>query len=215
MNPAFTLTFFRLGKVAPWDAAFYIAAQFVGGIAGVALVAAFAGNFLAHPAVNYVATVPGSGGIWPAFAGEALISFFLLLVVLTASNQPRLARFTGLFAGVCVALFITFESPVSGMSMNPARTFGSAVFPHLWNSLWIYFTAPLLAMLLAAEFFPLLKGRVICAKYHHQNHYRCIFCEYHAARQNEPPPADPQTQPRPRFGGVNVGIANHDHSAGR
>jgi aquaporin Z len=188
MNPAFTLTFFRLGKVAPWDAVFYTGAQFVGGIAGVAIVTTFAGNALGHPSVNYVATLPGSGGTWPAFAGEAVISFLLLLVVLTASNHERLASFTGWIAGVCVAVFITFESPISGMSMNPARSFGSAVFPHLWTSLWIYFTAPLLAMLLAAEVFPLLKGRVICAKYHHENKYRCIFCEYHAARQTSFPP---------------------------
>src|SRR5438876_2273895 len=58
MNPAFTLTFFRLGKVAPWDALFYIIAQFAGGIAGVALVAAAVGKLLAHPSFNYVATLP-------------------------------------------------------------------------------------------------------------------------------------------------------------
>src|ERR1043166_3203452 len=61
LNPAVTLTFFRLGKVAPWDAVFYIIAQFVGGVAGVALVAALAGHLLAHPSVNYVATLPGTG----------------------------------------------------------------------------------------------------------------------------------------------------------
>jgi aquaporin Z len=183
MNPALTLTFFHLGKVAAWDAIFYVAAQFAGGIAGVAIVDIFAGNALGHPAVNYVATLTGSGGTWPAFAGEAVISFILLLVVLTSSNQKEMASFTGWIAGLCVAVFITFESPISGTSMNPARSLGSAVFPHLWTSLWIYFTAPLLAMLLAAEVFPLLKGRVLCAKYDHENDYRCIFCEYHAARQ--------------------------------
>src|SRR5436853_7932498 len=62
LNPAVTLTFLRLGKIAPWDAAFYVIAQFVGGVAGVALVAAPAGQLLAHPAVNYVATLPGPGG---------------------------------------------------------------------------------------------------------------------------------------------------------
>lgn len=180
MNPAVTLTFFRLGKVAPWDAALYILAQFLGGIAGVAVVALFTGTLLAHPAVNYVATVPGPSGAWPALAGEVVISFVLFLTVLIVSNQPRIARFTGFFAGSCVALFIIFESPISGMSMNPARTFSSAVIPHLWTSLWIYFTAPVVAMLLAAELFPWLRGPVFCAKYHHQNNYRCIFCEYQA-----------------------------------
>ena len=184
MNPAITLAFFRLGKVAPSDALFYILAQFIGGIAGVTLVASFATDLLAHPAINYVATVPGPGGAWPAFVGEATISFLLFLTVLIVSNMPKIAQLTGLFAGCWVGLFIIFESPISGMSMNPARTFGSAFLPHLWASLWIYFTAPLLGMLAAAELYPLLRGRVACAKYHHQNNYRCIFCEYQA-RQND------------------------------
>jgi aquaporin Z len=182
MNPAFTLTFLRLGKVAPSDAFFYILAQFAGGVASVALVASFASSLLSHPAVNYVATLPGAGGNWAAFAGESLISFLLVLTVLIVSNHSKLARYTGLFAGGGVALFIIFESPMSGMSMNPARTLGSAIFPHLWNSLWIYFTAPAVGMLLAAEVFSLFKDQVFCAKYHHQNNYRCIFCKYQARR---------------------------------
>src|SRR5256885_7100411 len=62
INPAVTMTFFRLGKVAPWDAVFYVIAQFAGGVAGVALVAVAGGKLLAHPSVNYVATLPGDGG---------------------------------------------------------------------------------------------------------------------------------------------------------
>ena len=79
-------------------------------------------------------------------------------------------------------IFIIFESPLSGMSMNPARTFGSAFLPGLWNALWIYLLAPPLGMLVAAELYLFFKGRVFCAKYHHQNDYRCIFCEYHSRK---------------------------------
>jgi aquaporin Z len=190
MNPAFTLTFFRLGKVAPADAVFYTLAQFVGGVLGIMLVSMAAASFLAHPSVNYVATVPGTVGPWVAFAAETAISFLLVTVVLV-SNQTKLARATGIFAGLCVATFIIFESPLSGMSMNPARTFGSALLPHLWRTLWIYFTAPPLGMLLAAEVYLLLKARVACAKYHHQNEFRCIFCAYQAARQREREQLDP------------------------
>ena len=185
LNPAVTLTFFRLGKVAPWDALFYVIAQFVGGLAGISLVVAVAGKLLAHPAVNYVATLPGSGGASMAFLGEAVISFILMAVVLAASNTPKLARFTGLFAGVCVAAFIVWESPYSGMSMNPARTFGSAVFPRLWDSLWIYFLAPPLGMLFAAFLYSALRRHVACAKMHHQNEQRCIFCEYQLAQRRK------------------------------
>jgi aquaporin Z len=183
LNPAVTLTFFRLGKVAPWDAVFYVMAQFAGGVAGVALVAAAAGKLLAHPSVNYVATLPGSDGTGAAFLGELIIALTLMSIVLVVSNTQKLARFTGLFAGACVAAFITFEAPISGMSMNPARTFGSAVLSQLWDSLWIYFLAPPLGMLAAAAVYLRLKHAVGCAKLHHQNKLRCIFCEYQASKQ--------------------------------
>ena len=174
-NPAVTLTFWRLGKVKNWDAVFYIVAQFIGGIAGVMIVALFARMALAHPAVNYVATLPGPHGTAIAFVAELVIAFILMTVVLNVSNTPHVARFTGLFAGVLVATFITLEAPFSGMSMNPARTFGSAFVGHLWTGLWIYFTAPLLAMQLAAWLYLRRQGTVHCAKYHHHNNQRCIF----------------------------------------
>jgi aquaporin Z len=185
MNPAFTLTFYRLGKIAPWDAAFYVVSQFIGGVGGVAIVAAFAGKYLADPSVNYAPTLPGPAGAGVAFLAEILISFILILVVLTVSNTQKLARFTGLFAGACVAAFIIWESPYSGMSMNPARTFGSAVLPGLWTALWVYFLAPPLGMLAAAATYKGLNRRVACAKYHHQNDKRCIFCEYQKVRPQE------------------------------
>jgi aquaporin Z len=182
INPSITLTFFRLGKIAPWDASFYIVAQFAGAVAGVLLVGAIVRTVVAHPSVNYVATVPGGGGPAIAFIAEFVISFVLMSVVLLASNTQKLARYTGLFAGVLVATYISIEAPLSGMSMNPARSFGSAVPPALWQFLWIYFTAPPLGMLLAAETYVRLRGlhRVICAKLHHHNDKRCIFlhCGY-------------------------------------
>jgi aquaporin Z len=181
LNPGVTLTFFRLGKVAPWDALFYVTAQFIGGLGGVLLAAAVLGHRIAHPTVNYVATVPGPWGRGAAFLAELLISFGLMSVVLIASNTDRLARFTGLFAGVLLATYITLEAPISGMSMNPARTFGSAIPGEIWTAIWIYFTAPPLGMLLAASLYLRFWGPqgVICAKLHHHNDKRCIFrCGY-------------------------------------
>jgi aquaporin Z len=176
MNPSVTLTFWRLGKVSPADALGYILAQFLGGILGVRLAVVLLAMALADPSVNYAATVPGVYGVGAAFLAELLISFGMMTLILNVSNHPRLAAYSGLFAGALVASYILLESPVSGMSMNPARTFGSAFSAQMWTALWIYFTAPPLGMLLASEVYLRLKRPVHCAKLHHQNRYRCIFC---------------------------------------
>jgi aquaporin Z len=180
INPSVTLTFFRLGKVKFWDALFYIIAQFMGGVVGVLIAATMMGKIISHPSVNYVATVPGMLGNGIAFLAEFIISFILMFVILTISNTKDIARYTGLFAGVLVAIYISLEAPISGMSMNPARSFGSAFHTQLWNFLWIYFTAPPLGMLLAAEVYLSLWGssKIFCAKLHHQNDKRCIHCGY-------------------------------------
>jgi aquaporin Z len=185
-NPAVTLAFWRLGKIKNWDAVFYIVAQFAGAIVGVFVVALFVHEALSHPRVNYAATLPGMYGMIVAFIAEFAIAFVLMSVVLRVSNTPRIARYTGLFAGALVATYITLEAPFSGMSMNPARTFGSAFVGHLWTGLWIYFTAPVLAMQLAAAVYLRGKGMVYCAKYHHYNRHRCIFnCRFNELLERE------------------------------
>src|SRR5690349_18544564 len=176
-NPSVTWTFFRLGKIEACDAAFYTLFQFAGGTAGVMLASLAFGGLVAHQSVNYAVTLPGSNGRLVALGAEVIISFILMSVVLTVSNTKRLARWTGIFAGALVATYITIEAPISGMSMNPARTFSSAVGAQVWMSLWIYFIAPPAGMLLAAEVYRRLNaGRAIaCAKLHHHNNHRCIF----------------------------------------
>ncbi len=183
-NPALTLTFWRLGKVEPADALLYAAAQFGGAVGGVLTAWLLLGAVVAEPTVRFALTLPGTAGEAVAFAAEVAISFGLMLTVLIASNTPRTARWTGLFAGLLVATYIALEAPISGMSMNPARTLGSAAGAGHFASLWIYLTAPPLGMLLAAESYLRLRGasRVGCAKLHHQNRQRCIFrCGYASA----------------------------------
>ena len=186
LNPSVTLTFFRLGKIAPWDTVFYVLAQFVGGTLGVLSMVLLSRGLVAHMSVNYVVTQPGPAGPWVAFLAEASISFLLMAMVLVATNTRRIAHLTGLFAGVMVATYISLEAPLSGMSMNPARTFASAFSAELWDFLWVYLIAPPLGMLLAAEVYLRVRGarRIFCAKLHHQNTKRCIFCQYHRT----PPP---------------------------
>lgn len=177
MNPGTTFTFWRLGKVAGADAAAYITAQFLGAVGGVALAALVLWPLVAHPDVRYVVTQPGPAGPLVAFAAEAAISFLLMTTVLFVSNHARWSRYTPYCAGALVWLYITVEAPVSGMSMNAARTFGSAASAGVFSHLWIYFLAPVAGMLAAAEWYVRRRGihRVFCAKLDHHNTARCIF----------------------------------------
>jgi len=176
-NPAITFTFYRLGKVEFWDTWFYVIAQFLGAMSGVALAKCGLRGALAHDAVRYAVTVPGIYGSTVAFVAELTISFFLMITVLFATNQKRLAPYTAYFVGILIATYYAFEAPLSGMSTNPARTFGSAVHANYWHALWIYFTAPSLGMLAAGELFLRVRAGAApyCAKLHHANNERCIF----------------------------------------
>jgi len=98
-----------------------------GGVTGVLIAVVILGSALAQPPVHYVVTLPGPGGVGVAFVAEVGITFLLMSMIRIVTNTPRLARYTGLFAGALVATYITVEAPLSGMSMNPARTFASAL----------------------------------------------------------------------------------------
>jgi aquaporin Z len=178
INPSTTLTFFRLGKIKKWDALFYVVFQFLGGLLGALSAALALSMWASHPAVNYVVTIPGAAGRVPAFSAEVVIAFILMTVILRVSNTPKLHNLTGICAGALVLIYITLEAPLSGMSMNPARSFASAVPARHWADLWIYFSAPVIGMFLAAEVYLGTKGApdVRCAKLHHENKQRCIFC---------------------------------------
>jgi len=177
MNPSVTLSFLSLGRISRRDALFYIGAQFFGGALGVGLASLLLGSRISHPAVTYAVTKPGAAGTAIALAAEFVISFVLLSAVLHSNAHSQLMRFTGLIAGTLVCFYIIIEAPFSGMSMNPARSFASAVWPRFWAGQWIYFVAPPFAMLLAAQLFKRnSRGHQGCAKLAHDPKYSCIFC---------------------------------------
>jgi aquaporin Z len=133
------------------------------------------GARLADPAVHFVTTRPGPAGPLLAFAAEAAISFLLMAVVLLVSAS-RHAAWTGACAAALVFAFITVEAPLSGTSMNPARSLGSALVAGEAGALWIYLLAPPLGMLSAAT---ALRRRVAgrgCAKLRHVADLPCRFC---------------------------------------
>ncbi len=197
LNPSVTLTFLRLHKIEIADALGYVVAQCIGGALGVLLVARLLPRIVADPSVGFVVTTPGTRGPRAAFAAEAAISFLMMSVVLASSSSPATEPATGVFAGTLVALFITFEAPLSGMSMNPARTFASAIVARDWRSFWIYLIAPLAGMLLAAEV--RVRASTLempCAKLRHDASVECIFCA-----PSPTPAADRHTPVRARPAG--------------
>ena len=166
INPAVTFTFYRLGRIGTADTFFYILFQFAGGIAGVTLAGLILGPFVSAPEVKFAAAEPGASGIAFAFFAELLVSAIIMGTVLHVANHKRLMHKSGLYVGMLYALYITLEQPISGTSLNPARALGSAVITGSWSGAWIYFTAPLIGMLLAGEVFLWTKGKdaIHCAQ---------------------------------------------------
>ena len=152
INPAVTLAFWRLRKIKTPDALFYVLFQFLGGALAVQIMGLVLGESYQQP-INYVVTKPGPDGPLVAFLAEFAISGALMLVFLLLTNSKKGKNFAGIVAGVLIALYLMFEEPYSGMSLNPARSFASAFAARDWADLWIYFSAPPLAMLLACEVF--------------------------------------------------------------
>ncbi len=159
INPATTWTFFRLGKISFADLILYTLAQFAGAIAAAQLLKATLGEWFAHPLIGYGVTKPmPPHGSTEAFVAEFIISFVLMFAVLIIISSKSLEKLAAPVSGVLIALYLIFELPFSGMSLNPARSFAAALAANKWEHLWIYFVAPPLAMLLAAEIYMRSKG---------------------------------------------------------
>jgi aquaporin Z len=151
MNPSVTIANWWLNHITTRDAVGYILAQCVGGTLGVYLLVWIMPTVIADPSVSYIVTVPGPQGRLVAFLAEFAVSFFLFLTVLLSNQNERTAPYTGYFCGFLVAFYITVEAPLSGMSMNPARTLSSAIPSGNFTAFFdVYVLAPVGGMLTAA-----------------------------------------------------------------
>jgi aquaporin Z len=152
INPAVTLCFLRLKKIGEWDALFYVIFQILGGTIAVYTMAFLIGTNLISAPVNYAATVP-SQGITKAFITEFIIAFIMMSMVLFTSSHQRLKKYTRIFSGCFVCLYVITAGPISGFGMNPARSLASAIPSDTWTAFWIYAFVPIASMLLATELF--------------------------------------------------------------
>lgn len=177
LNPAVTLTFYSLHKIEGKHAIAYIIAQFIGSLAGVWCVAVLLGDAFTSAPVSYAVTIPGMAGEFLAFILEFVMSFGLMLMILVTSNVEELSQLTGIFSGIMLSFYVPFAVPVSGMSINPARSFASALQAQLWTGAWIYFVAPPLAMWLASRIYLYVSQRStreLCCKLCPNHETLCI-----------------------------------------
>ena len=203
LNPAVTTAFWVLDKMTRGSALKYAAAQVAGAITG-ALAALLVWDGAAA-SVRLGATVPRLGGAAAALVAEAVMTFLLLTLVLTFVDRPRLMPYTAAAAASLVAVLVFTEAPVSGTSLNPARSIGPALVGAPWTGLWVYLVAPTLGALTAALLHRRLWGTVACGKLLHDDAYRCRFlnCAYTPpgdrvrrparTRSAAPPPVPPGT----------------------
>jgi aquaporin Z len=176
-NPAITITFLWLRRIHHWDAVCYVSAHFIGAVVGVAVARQIFGVRLSSAPVLYLVTLPGAYGRLPALIAEFLLSGLLMGVVLYAANHRRLTRFSPIFVASLPIFYFALCSSISGFSVNPARTFSSALFAWIWQGIWIYFLGPCLGMLTSAAIY--IRGsesdRVYCAKVFHDRKSPCPF----------------------------------------
>jgi aquaporin Z len=176
-NPALTLAYFAIGCIHRWDALAYILAQFIGGSIGVFVSHALLGTNLANWPVLYVVTLPGRYGYLFALLTEFSMSFIVMEVVLIVSNHRRFTKYSPLFVAFVTVFYFAFCTSISGYSVNPARSFSSALFARTWHGIWIYFLAPSFGMLMAAALYKRVMGgeRIYCAKVFHDLKSVCPF----------------------------------------
>ena len=147
INPSVTIVQYRLGNITAVNSIFYILFQFIGGSLGMYLIYFLMPHFIKFPSINYIVTQPSDAGVAIAFVLEFIISFILMVTVLYSNTNKQLRMLTAYFVAALITLFITFEAPYSGMSMNPARTFASAIVSGEWKSFWLYCIAPPIGMI--------------------------------------------------------------------
>lgn len=145
-NPAVTLAFVSLRRIGGKLAAGYIASQLVAATAAALLLLLILG-----PVADVGATVP-SGSVAASFALEVVLTFFLMFVITAVATDERASQGLAAVAiGAAVAMDALMGGPISGASMNPARSFGPALASGQFAHFWLYVLAPIIGALLGAQ----------------------------------------------------------------
>lgn len=159
INPAITVAMFVAGKIKGKDAIGYIVAQCIGAIIGAGILLAIASGLLGYSLdVNglgqngYGAQSPAGYAMWACFVAELVLTALFLLVILGSTSEKAPKGFAGIAIGFSLVLIHLVGIPITGTSVNPARSLGPAVFVggEALPQLWLFWVAPILGGILAA-----------------------------------------------------------------
>jgi aquaporin NIP len=145
MNPAVTIAFATV-RHFPWkQVPAYITAQL-----GGSLAACFALRVMLKPVSNTGITIP-SGTVLQALAMEVVVSFVLMFVTsAVATDSSAIGELAGIAVGSMVMISSVFAGPISGGSMNPARSLGPAIVSNNYKAIWVYLVGPITGTLMGA-----------------------------------------------------------------
>lgn len=157
LNPAVTIAFFAAGRFPGREVMPYVASQLAGATAASLVL-----YFLFPQAETLGMTLPASGAI-QSFVLEIALTLILMWVILSVSTGASEKGITaGIAVGSVIALEAMFAGPISGASMNPARSWGPALVSLHFESLWIYLSATVLGALLAVPLCRVIRGADCC-----------------------------------------------------
>lgn len=193
LNPAVSFAFYLDGKIRIMELALFSLMQTAGSIAAAALALVLWSDHARQ--VKDGMTLPGAGyPVWLVFVTEVCITFLLVVTIFYFLHRRELTKYTGVAIGTLVALLVFLTAPISGTSLNPARSLGPALVLGDYSDLWLYVAAPLLGSMLAslAHKMPRLQHRPLCAKLNH--HERDVNCAYECTFVIRPRPTGRQSE---------------------
>lgn len=158
INPAVTLGLALLGEIDWATAVLYWIAQFLGGVAAGAML-----FFVYGGATNGLGATTLGDGITQVqgVVLEVILAFFLFETIYLAGIKKYAGQLAGAVIGLTLAFCILLSGPLTGASLNPARSLGPAIFAGAWNDFWIYLVGPFLGAALAAFFSRFMSSRDI------------------------------------------------------
>ena len=166
INPAVSISMLAAGKMKPKDTVIYIIAQCIGAVLGAAVLYVIA---VGNPAYNISTTGLGQNGYDTAslggfsmtsgFIAEVVLTFIFLFVIFGSTSESAPKGFAGISIGLSLVLIHLVGIPITGTSVNPARSLGPAVIVGgtALNQLWLFWVAPIIGGLLAAAVWRLLR----------------------------------------------------------